>query len=239
VALARDSAHLDDDGADGKDSKARRPRLPGAARVRGVTKNDAHAALVERQGEVAAGKISRCKVSYLPMVMTSMLVGPLTGLVAAFVAKAGGYGLIWDLILGVVGSSAGNEIVLVVDVFRMQARLQSPSGRSGSGPRHRRPEEDLAGARLSTGALFGAAAEILRRENPGVVAPELRLVGETWRSRGGELRMERCARCHRELRDATQRFCSECNRGVGTKPGRGTRPSPGRTSAKRRRRRGG
>ena len=37
--------------------------------------------------------------------------------------------------------------------------------------------------------------------------------------------MERCARCHRELMDATQRFCSECNRGVGTKPGRGTRPS--------------
>ena len=58
-------------------------------------------------------------------------------------------------------------------------------------------------------------------------------------ARGGQGDMERCVRCHRELREAGQRFCNECNRGVGTKPAQGTRRSPGRTSAKRARRRGG
>jgi hypothetical protein len=53
--MATISRHLDDDRADRKGSEACRLRLPGAARVRGVTKNDAHAALVERKGEVAAG----------------------------------------------------------------------------------------------------------------------------------------------------------------------------------------
>jgi hypothetical protein len=50
--------------------------------------------------------------------------------------------------------------------------------------------------------------------------------------------MVRCLMCKRELKDEAQKFCNECNRGVGTKPGQGTAPSPGRTAARRRRRRG-
>lgn len=148
--------------------------------MRGVTKNDAHAALVERQGEVAAGKISRCKVSYLPMVMTLMLVGPLTGLVAGFVAKAGGYGLIWDLILGVVGSSAGNEIVLVVDVFPDAGAAAIALGTLGERPSSSSPR-GRSGRRSPKyrGALRCRRRNIEARE-PGMVAPELRLVGETW-----------------------------------------------------------
>ena len=44
--------------------------------------------------------------------------------------------------------------------------------------------------------------------------------------------MTRCATCRRELKDDTQRFCNECSRGYGKKPGQGT---PG---SRRRRRRG-
>jgi hypothetical protein len=50
--------------------------------------------------------------------------------------------------------------------------------------------------------------------------------------------MTRCATCRRELKDDTQRFCNECARGYGKKPGQGTPGSPGRTAARRRRRRG-
>ena len=49
--------------------------------------------------------------------------------------------------------------------------------------------------------------------------------------------MLRCATCRRELKDETQRLCNECGRGLG-KPGLGTQAAPGRTSARRRRRRG-
>jgi hypothetical protein len=46
-----------------------------------------------------------------------------------------------------------------------------------------------------------------------------------------------CATCHREIKAGTQRFCNECGRGLG-RPGIGTTPAPGRTAARRRRRRG-
>ena len=49
--------------------------------------------------------------------------------------------------------------------------------------------------------------------------------------------MVKCPTCKRELKDETQKFCNEWNRGYG-KPGQGTRRSPGRTAARRRRRRG-
>ena len=47
----------------------------------------------------------------------------------------------------------------------------------------------------------------------------------------------RCLTCKRELKDDGQQFCNECNRGYGKKPGQGTPASPGRTAARRRRRR--
>jgi hypothetical protein len=47
----------------------------------------------------------------------------------------------------------------------------------------------------------------------------------------------RCLTCKRELKDDGQQFCNECNRGHGKKPGQGTPASPGRTAARRRRRR--
>jgi rRNA maturation endonuclease Nob1 len=50
--------------------------------------------------------------------------------------------------------------------------------------------------------------------------------------------MHRCATCRRELKDESQVFCNECGRGYGKKPGEGTRATPGRTAARRRRRRG-
>jgi hypothetical protein len=49
--------------------------------------------------------------------------------------------------------------------------------------------------------------------------------------------MARCLTCKRELKDDAQQFCNECNRGYGKKPGQGTPASPGRTAARRRRRR--
>jgi hypothetical protein len=50
--------------------------------------------------------------------------------------------------------------------------------------------------------------------------------------------MVKCARCSREIKDDTQRFCNECSRGYGKGPGQGTPASKGRTVARRRRRRG-
>jgi len=49
--------------------------------------------------------------------------------------------------------------------------------------------------------------------------------------------MVRCLTCRRELKDEARKFCNECSRGYG-KPGQGTTGSPGRTTARRRRRRG-
>jgi hypothetical protein len=49
--------------------------------------------------------------------------------------------------------------------------------------------------------------------------------------------LTRCATCHRALKGVTGKFCSECNRSFG-KPGEGTPAFPGRSAARRRRRRG-
>jgi len=73
-----------------------------------------------------------------------------------------------------------------------------------------------------------------------IVGPPLRLSAggrATPERQGAEAIMIRCPTCKRELKDETQKFCNECNRGYG-KPGQGTRRSPGRTAARRRRRRG-
>ena len=51
--------------------------------------------------------------------------------------------------------------------------------------------------------------------------------------------MEKCERCGSELKADRQRFCSEACRGIFMEQARhGPRRSPGRTTAKRRRRRG-
>lgn len=50
--------------------------------------------------------------------------------------------------------------------------------------------------------------------------------------------MLKCARCLREIKDEGLQYCNECSRGYGKKPGQGTPRSPGRTAARRRRRRG-
>ena len=47
----------------------------------------------------------------LAMFATGIVVGLLTGALAGFVMKGGGYGLIWDLILGLAGSIAATGIV--------------------------------------------------------------------------------------------------------------------------------
>ena len=51
--------------------------------------------------------------------------------------------------------------------------------------------------------------------------------------------MAKCENCGKELTAGMQRFCSEPCRGIFMEKARhGTRRSPGRTTAKRRRRRG-
>ena len=51
--------------------------------------------------------------------------------------------------------------------------------------------------------------------------------------------MTKCEACGTELKDDAKRFCSEACRGIFMERLRhGTRRSPGRTAAKRRRRRG-
>jgi predicted nucleic acid-binding Zn ribbon protein len=51
--------------------------------------------------------------------------------------------------------------------------------------------------------------------------------------------MAKCEMCGNDLKSETQRFCSEACRGIFMEKARhGTRRSPGRTTAKRRRRRG-
>ena len=55
----------------------------------------------------------------------------------------------------------------------------------------------------------------------------------------GEVAMAKCAACGKELAADVQRFCDAECRGVFTKRLKhGTRSAPGRTSAKRRRKRG-
>jgi uncharacterized membrane protein YeaQ/YmgE (transglycosylase-associated protein family) len=50
------------------------------------------------------------------MVVTWVLVGLLAGWLAGFVMKDGGYGLVWNLVLGLVGSSAAIVILSVLGV---------------------------------------------------------------------------------------------------------------------------
>lgn len=50
----------------------------------------------------------------LQMFATWVLVGLLTGWVAGFVMKDGGYGLVWDLVLGLIGSSAASGLSSVL-----------------------------------------------------------------------------------------------------------------------------
>jgi uncharacterized membrane protein YeaQ/YmgE (transglycosylase-associated protein family) len=50
----------------------------------------------------------------LAMVATSILVGLLTGWLAGFVITGGGYGLVWNLILGLAGSGAASVIFSVL-----------------------------------------------------------------------------------------------------------------------------
>jgi uncharacterized membrane protein YeaQ/YmgE (transglycosylase-associated protein family) len=52
----------------------------------------------------------------LAMVATWVLVGLLAGWLAGFVMKDGGYGLIWNLMLGLAGSSAASVISWVLGV---------------------------------------------------------------------------------------------------------------------------
>lgn len=52
----------------------------------------------------------------LEMFVTCTVVGLLTGWLAGFVMKDGGHGLISDLLLGLVGSSAANVIFSAVDI---------------------------------------------------------------------------------------------------------------------------
>jgi uncharacterized membrane protein YeaQ/YmgE (transglycosylase-associated protein family) len=50
------------------------------------------------------------------MVVSWVLVGVLAGVLAGYVMKRGGYGLRWDIILGVVGSIVGSWIFLALGV---------------------------------------------------------------------------------------------------------------------------
>jgi uncharacterized membrane protein YeaQ/YmgE (transglycosylase-associated protein family) len=50
------------------------------------------------------------------MVATWVFVGLLAGWLAGFVMKDGGYGLVWNLVLGLVGSSAAIVILSVLGV---------------------------------------------------------------------------------------------------------------------------
>ena len=50
----------------------------------------------------------------LAMVATAVLVGLLAGWLAGFVMKDGGYGLVWNLLLGLAGSSAASAIFSVL-----------------------------------------------------------------------------------------------------------------------------
>jgi uncharacterized membrane protein YeaQ/YmgE (transglycosylase-associated protein family) len=65
---------------------------------------------------VGARKRRRRSVMNLEMFVTWVLVGLLTGWLVGFVMKDGGYGLISDLMLGLVGSSAASGIFLALGI---------------------------------------------------------------------------------------------------------------------------
>ncbi len=50
------------------------------------------------------------------MLVSSVLAGVLAGWLAGFAMERGGYGLRWDIILGVVGSIVGSWIFLALGV---------------------------------------------------------------------------------------------------------------------------
>ena len=50
----------------------------------------------------------------LVMFATLVLVGLLTGWLAGFAMKDGGHGRIWDLVLGLVGSTVAGELLAVL-----------------------------------------------------------------------------------------------------------------------------
>ena len=52
----------------------------------------------------------------LVMFALWVLVGLLTGWLAGFVIKRGGYGLRWDIVLGLIGSLVGGGIVWTLGV---------------------------------------------------------------------------------------------------------------------------
>ena len=52
----------------------------------------------------------------LSMFVTLMVVGLAVGGLTEFVMKDGGYGLVWNLILGLAGSSAANVLVWILGV---------------------------------------------------------------------------------------------------------------------------
>jgi uncharacterized membrane protein YeaQ/YmgE (transglycosylase-associated protein family) len=45
---------------------------------------------------------------------TVVLIGLLTGWLAGFVMKNGGHGLLWDLIVGLVGSTGAGEVLFLL-----------------------------------------------------------------------------------------------------------------------------
>jgi uncharacterized membrane protein YeaQ/YmgE (transglycosylase-associated protein family) len=67
-------------------------------------------------GRRATEEEEKRSIMNLEMFVTWVLVGLLTGWLAGFVMHDGGYGLIWDLILGLVGSSAASGIFWALGV---------------------------------------------------------------------------------------------------------------------------
>jgi uncharacterized membrane protein YeaQ/YmgE (transglycosylase-associated protein family) len=51
---------------------------------------------------------------YLEMLSTVVLVGPIVGWLTGTLMKGGGYGLVWDVVLGLGGSVAGSWILLAL-----------------------------------------------------------------------------------------------------------------------------
>jgi uncharacterized membrane protein YeaQ/YmgE (transglycosylase-associated protein family) len=51
---------------------------------------------------------------HLEMVTTVVLVGPIVGWLTGTLMKGGGYGLVWDVVLGLGGSVAGSGILLAL-----------------------------------------------------------------------------------------------------------------------------
>jgi hypothetical protein len=84
------------------------------------------------------------------MFVSWVVVGLLAGWLAGFVMEGGGYGLIGDMVLGLVGSVGGG--LDLPGPGRLRGRGASPDGvrrlRRG-GHRDRRPAQGL-GARLGT-----------------------------------------------------------------------------------------